>query len=308
MNPFFFAGLAVLALFVWVVGSYFYWRIDRQAKRDRAREGVAPALRLADRWMAEAQERMGKFAEGAEQPLSAAQNDLLELRLEAGRLPQGMKNLHEVRESLSRSLSPAFGAKGLAELVALCLPEGAFRSPEPGLLLLRTPLGEMPCLEAEFGGKPLDEAGMRSLLPRLARLEPGEAAGGFLYFRREEDHRACLANPSWMEGLKARRMMPLDPKGLASLLASLRLSGDVDRLLEEFREGVGSTAHLVGRSERMGEALSTLTASSVKLRAMLEGSAPENLRENLNRGGAETAERKILGKTPSVDAAGEGSR
>ena len=107
MNPIFLAILAVSVLAIWILGSYFYWRIDRQTKRERAREGVAPALRLADRWMAEAQERIGKFAEGAEQPLSAAQNDLLELRLEAGRLPQGVKNLHEVRGSLSHSLKPA---------------------------------------------------------------------------------------------------------------------------------------------------------------------------------------------------------
>ncbi|HJT23492.1 MAG TPA: hypothetical protein VJ873_02895, partial [bacterium] len=141
MNPYFLIGLAAAALFIWTIGAYGFYRISRSHKAHAQRREVQPALRMAGQWMAEAQRKMEQFAQTAEQPLGAAQNELLELRLEAGRLPQGIKNLRLVRESLDAAFKPAGLNKTLSEVVALYLEKGDFRAEGSSLVFWKTPLG-----------------------------------------------------------------------------------------------------------------------------------------------------------------------
>ncbi len=86
---------------VWTSGSYFFWRISRTNKARFAHRDVQPAYRLAEQWLLESQRKLEDLYKKSEQPLGTAQNELLELRLEAGRLPQGVKGLRSVRESMA---------------------------------------------------------------------------------------------------------------------------------------------------------------------------------------------------------------
>lgn len=275
MNPFFLIGLAGAALFIWTVGAYSFYRISRSHKARTPRKDVQPALRMASQWMAEAQNKMEQFVQTAEQPLGAAQNELLELRLEAGRLPQGIKNLRLVRESMDVSLKPASLKKPLSEIAALYLDPSEFRVEGSSLVFWKTPLGDMPCLEMEG---PLSDDQMKATLGRLNQaLNQSAGNGGFLYFSNPSNYLACLQNPQWMEGLKSLRVMVVDFGGLTALLSSLRLAKDADHVIQTFREGVESTRGLNGQSDRMNEALSRMSSHALKIRTVMEGSTPDAL-------------------------------
>jgi hypothetical protein len=271
-------GLALAFLVVWTVTSYFFWRIQRANRLRVSQSPVHPALQLADQWLAESQRKMEELAGRMEQPLSAAQNELLELRLEAGRVPQGIKDLRLVRESLRGLSTPAASRRSAPEMARFYLAEGGFRAEGAGRLILETPLGPMPCLETGGGEGPLTEERMKEALSRIgpAPGPPANAvAGGFLYFPSEAQYQACLANPGWMEGLKSHRFMVLDPKGFSSLLMALRLWRDSQQVIRVFEAGVDSTRPLTGQSDRMGEALSALSADALKARTVLDGGVTE---------------------------------
>jgi hypothetical protein len=281
LNPYFLILVALVALVAWSVGGYFFWRISQRAKLLRAGESVPPALRLADQWIAESQAKLEKLIESAEQPLSLAQHELLDLRLEAGRLPQGVKSLKLVRESIGGLLQPALLNKSLVELVQLHLGEGAVRVEGKDLVYLKSPMGEMPCLEIA-GSSGLSDIQLKEAMVRLAKAAPegkgNETAGGFLYFGKEEAYRACLAKPDWTEALRSRRLMALDFKALTVLLLSLKLSTGVSRLVTTFEAGVKTTASLVGQADKMGEALTSLSADSLRARTALDGGIPSEVK------------------------------
>ena len=277
MNPYFLIGLAGAALLIWTIGAYSFYRISRTQKAQITRKDVQPALRLAEQWMAEVQGKMERFVQTAEQPLGTAQNELLELRLEAGRLPQGIKDLRLVREYLGSAFKPAGLKKGLADIAGLYLEAGDFKAEGPSALFLKTPLGDMPCLEME-DGQALSDEGMKAALARLNQLlnrNPG--TGGFLYFPDPAHYQACLQNPQWAEGFKSLRVMVVDFGGLTALLASLRLVKDADQVVRVFQEGVESTRGLVGQSDKMNEALSMLSGHALKIRTVMEGGQPDPL-------------------------------
>ena len=58
LNFTFMALLGLAALFVWTVGSFFFWRISREHRSASGTGEVQPALRLAYQWLGEAQQRM----------------------------------------------------------------------------------------------------------------------------------------------------------------------------------------------------------------------------------------------------------
>lgn len=280
MSPTFLIALAGAGLFIWTVGAYSFWRISLSQKTRSPRREVQPVLRLAEQWMAESQKKIEQFAETLEQPLGTAQNELLELRLEAGRLPQGIKSLRLVRESLETSMKPSDEAKGILDLARLYLEKEDFREAEPSLAFWKTPLGDMPCLEVRGMGE-LSDSVMKSALARLNQaLNQNPSTGGFLYFPDATHYRACLQNPEWAQGLKSLRVMVVDFEGLTALLVSLRLVRDTDNVIQVFREGVESTQPLTGQSDKMNEALSRLSGHSLKARAMMEGGIPTVLMEN----------------------------
>lgn len=277
MNPYFLIGLAGAALLIWTIGAYSFYRISRAQKSKSLARDIQPALRMAEQWMAEAQRKMEQFAQTAEQPLGAAQNELLELRLEAGRLPQGIKNLRLVRESLDTVFKPAGLNKPLSDIVTLYLGSGDFRVEGPSIVFWKTPLGDMPCLEME-AKETLSDDRMKAALARLNQaLNQSAGQGGFLYFADPIQYQACLQNPQWMAGLKSLRLMVVDFTGLTALLASLRLAKDADEVIQTFREGVESTRALTGQSDKMNATLSRLSGHALKIRTVMEGSVMDAL-------------------------------
>ena len=282
MNPYFLTILLLVGLFIWTVGSYSFWRISQRSKSRSSQVLVQPVFRLAEQWLVESQRKMEDLIQKSEQPLSTAQNELLELRLEASRLPQGVKNLRMVRESLAHPLRPVALQKKLVDITKLYLDEGDFRRGEEGVVYFKTSMGEMPCMEVEGESRPLSDAQMKVLLSEanrvLGKKDQNPVAGGFIYFGNDKDYQTCLANGEWMEGLKGHRLMVMDFKGLTALLISLRLSKDVDRVVRVFSQGVQTTVGLTGQSDKMSEALSALSANSLKTRTVMEGNPPGDLK------------------------------
>ena len=280
MNPYFLMSLAVAALVVWTAGSFFFWRISQANKARSARKDSQPAFRLAEQWLSESQRKLEELYKRSEQPLGTAQNELLELRLEAARLPQGAKGLRSVRESLAGDYKPLEAGKTPLDLVRLYLTEGDYRQGSGGLLFLKTPLGEMPCLEAGEKGNPLGDADMKKALSLLsAALNQNPATGGFLYLGDDRRYQACLQKPDWMEGLKSQRLMAVDFRGLTALLLSLRMSRDSEKVCGAFEQGVEATRLLLGQSEKMSAELSRLSSHSLKIRSIMEGGVPSDLAE-----------------------------
>jgi hypothetical protein len=275
LNFYFLSILAIFFLFSWSVASYFYWRMGRR-KASEPRPVTQPAFRLAEQWISESQRKLEALIEEFEQPLSTAQNELLELRLEAGRLPQGVKELKLVRESINGSLKPASLNKNLIEMASLYLGQGGYEQAGDTTLILKTPLGDLSFLQAEED--PMPESRMKSLLSKASQSfrdsNVSSGPGGFLYFGNDEHYRACIQNPGWMAGLQAQRWMVMDFKGLTTLFLSLRLARDTQKVAEAFGEGVQSTLGLVGQSEKMNLVLSALNADSMRARVVIEGSAP----------------------------------
>jgi hypothetical protein len=280
LNPYFLMVLTLAGLVVWTSGSYFFWRISRTIKARFSHKDVQPAYRLAEQWLSESQRKLEDLYKKSEQPLGTAQNELLELRLEAGRLPQGVKGLRSVRESLAGAYAPLDSKKTLLELARLYLDESDCREGEGSLVFLRTPLGEMPCLEAGKPGSPLADGNMKTALGLLSQaLSQNPATGGFLYLGEDSQYQACLQKSEWMEGLKSQRLMPMDFRGFTALLLSLRLARDSEKVLGAFEQGVEATRILAGQSEKMSMELSRLSSHSLKVRSIIEGGLPTPMTE-----------------------------
>ena len=280
MNPYFLIGLTLAGLVVWTSGSYFFWRISKGNRARLAPKDVQPAYRLAEQWLSESQRKLEDLYKRSEQPLGTAQNELLELRLEAGRLPQGVKSLRSVRESLDGAYRPLDTRKSLLELVQLYLDESDYQIGEGLFVFLKTPLGEMPCLQAGKSGNPLGDDDMKASLGTLSMvLSQNPATGGFLYLAEDNQYQACLQKPEWMEGLKSQRLMAMDFKGFTALLLSLRLAKDSEKVLGAFEQGVEATRILMGQSEKMSAELSRLSAHSLKVRSIMEGGLPTEMAE-----------------------------
>jgi hypothetical protein len=264
--------LSVLFIAGWAIVSYSFVRISRQTKIDKQTHVVQPAFRLADQWIMEAQRKIEELYEKAEQPLGTAQHELLDLRLEAGRLPQGVKNLRTVRESLSGNIKPISLNKTLAEMAGLYLLPEDFQTQESDFIYFKTHVGSVPILEAPKA-EPLSDGGMKKWLGRLS-AQANPVMGGFLYFGESSQFAAFQENKEWMEALRSYKIMSLDFHGLTALLVSFKLFQDTDRLVKTFQTGIDSTVPLVGQADKMGLALTSLGASALNVQMILEGGAP----------------------------------
>jgi hypothetical protein len=275
LNFYFLLGLVGAVFIFWVVAVLSFTRLSRKNPYRPATAEVQPALRLAEKWLSDSQSRIERLVEEAEQPLSAAQNELLELRLEAGRLPQGVKNLQGVRDLFDTSFQPMAQDKDLAAWIGLYLEPGDLRAGEGKVQFVKTPLGEMPILKVGRSGASLGETEMKEALGSLSRaLDQTQATGGFLFLPESAHYMACLQNKEWMEGLKAHRLMATDLKGLTALLVSLRLAKDSEKVVKTFTKGVESTKALAGQTDLMSAELSKLTAHTLKAKTLLEGALP----------------------------------
>ena len=184
------------------------------------------------------QRRLEKLIEDSEQPLSAAQTELLELRLSAGRLPQGVKELNLVREGLRRSSTPS--SKNLRDLLRSLLPKGGWREENKSLFLLKTPLGDVPILESGDGEGPPSDHSMKSLLSQAHLIfEKGKHPTSLwvVLFIFKRITITASVNQGWMRGLKTQRWMIMDRGGLKALLVSLRMTADVDKILDVLKKG-----------------------------------------------------------------------
>jgi hypothetical protein len=262
------------AIFIagWAVVSYSFVQISRQTKSQKQNQNVQPAFRLADQWIMESQRKIEELSEKAEQPLSTAQHELLDLRLEAGRLPQGVKNLRTVRESLAGNIRPLALNKTLAEIAGFYLLAEDYQIQEPDFIYFKTHVGSVPILEAPKA-EALSDSGMKKWLGRLSS-QANPVMGGFLYFANSPQFTACQENKEWMEALRSYKIMSLDFQGLTALLVSFKLYQDTDRLIKTFQAGIESTVPLVGQSDKMGLALTSLGASALNVQMILEGGMP----------------------------------
>ncbi|HXL73221.1 MAG TPA: hypothetical protein VN963_06300 [bacterium] len=264
--------LSVLFIAGWAIVSYSFVRISRQTKAQKKNHIVQPAFRLADQWIMESQRKIEELSEKAEQPLSTAQHELLDLRLEAGRLPQGVKNLRTVRESLAGNIKPLVLNKTLAEIAGLYLPVEDYQVQEADFVYFKTHVGSMPILEVSKA-EPLSDSGMKKWLGRLS-TQANPVMGGFLYFADSRQFEVCQQNREWMEALRSYKIMSLDFQGLTALLVSFKIYQDTDRLIRTFQAGIESTVPLVGQADKMGLALTSLGASALNVQMILEGGAP----------------------------------
>ncbi len=264
--------LSVLFILGWALVSYFFVRISRQTKIDKQTQVIQPAFRLADQWIMESQLKIEELIESAENPLGTAQHELLDLRLEAGRLPQGVKNLRTVRESLVGSIHPTVIQKPLAELVKLYLLPEDFQADEPGFVYFKTHMGAVPVFETPKVDN-LSDGEMKSWLNRLS-VHANPVMGGFLYFVNGGQFKACQENKEWIDALRNYRIMILDFQGLTALLISLKIYKDTDRLIGTFQAGIQSTVPLVGQADKMGLALTSLGASALSAQTILDGGIP----------------------------------
>lgn len=264
--------LSVLFIAGWAIVSYAFVRISRQTKIDKQAHVVQPALRLADQWIMESQKKIEQLIESAEDPLGTAQHELLDLRLEAGRLPQGVKNLRTVRESLAGNIKPLALNKTLNEIAGLYLLAEDFQTLETDFVYFKTHVGLVPILEV-LKTEPLTDSGMKKSLGRLS-AQANSVMGGFLYFADSRQFAVFQENKEWMEALRGHKIMGVDFQGLTALLVSFKLYQDTDRLIKTFQTGIESTVPLVGQSDKMGLALTSLGASALNVQMILEGGAP----------------------------------
>jgi hypothetical protein len=256
----------------WAIVSYSFVRISRQTKIQKQTNIVQPAFRLADQWIMESQRKIEELSERAEQPLGTAQHELLDLRLEAGRLPQGVKNLRTVRESLTGNIRPMLLNKTLAEIAGLYLLMEDYQVQEADFVYFKTHVGLVPILEVPKV-ESLSDGGMKKWLGRLS-AQANPVMGGFLYFADSRQFDGCQQNKDWMEALRNYKVMSLDFQGLTVLLVSFKIYQDTDRLIKTFQAGIESTVSLVGQADKMGLALTSLGASALKVQMILEGGVP----------------------------------
>ena len=272
MNFPFLLGLVLVFMVVWAIASYFLMRINQQTRVDKQAKSIQPAFRLADQWIMESQRKIEQFVESAESPLGTAQHELLELRLEAGRLPQGVKNLRTLRESLVGNIRPMVLEKSLTEIVALYLAPESYQAQESDFVYLTTDMGMVPVLEAHRSVA-LSDSEMKNWLHFLTK-HANATMGGFLYFAGDANYTTFQKNNDWAEALRKHKLMALDFKGLTALLLSLKVVHETDQLLKVFAAGVESTKPLVGHSDRMGLALAALGASALNAQSVLDGGMP----------------------------------
>ncbi len=277
--------LSVLFILGWAVVSYSFVRISRQTKNEKQNHTVQPAFRLADQWIMESQRKIEELSEKAEYPLGTAQHELLDLRLEAGRLPQGVKNLRTVRESLSGNIRPLVLNKTLDEISGLYLLSEDFQTQESDFVYFKTHVGLVPVLEAPKT-EILSDGVMKKWLGRLS-AQANPVMGGFLYFGESGQFAACQENKEWVEALRSFQIMSLDFQGLTALLVSFKLYQDTDRLIKTFQAGIESTVPLVGQADKMGLALTSLGASALNVQMILEGGMPGP--SKTGNGGVETS-------------------
>ncbi len=275
-----FGTIAIIALaliILWVLGGAFSLGASRKARRNNPLPPLRPEFRLADQWLQESQSKLEALIEKIESPLGTAQHELLDLRLEAGRLPQGVKSLKDVRENLAAGIRPAPFQGNLKDKAALYLASEQFQALSEDNLSLKTPMGPLACRQALPEGEPLTDESMKGVLRLALELSTGEIPGGFVYFAAETQARDFQLRTEWVEAFKKQGVMVLDPKGLTALLIALRMHHDAQKVHQVFEAGVQTTQALVGQADQMAASLGKMNADSLHSRIVMEGGIPTSL-------------------------------
>ncbi len=235
----------------------------------------SPAKRLADQWLAESLRRLETVPQAGPSPLNEAAHELLELRLEAGRIGEGAKSLRLARQAL-REGSPAPPATAdLAQIAKDFLEEGDYRPGETaGSLWLLTAMGEIPMMAL----LPMDsnDAACRTRVHDLARMASGHVAnplaGGLLYIPEPSAYvlYAGTGGGETAELLRDRRILPVDWHGLSALLTALRLNRKAQRVWTALEEAIRSVAPLAAQTQNLEAQLGALNADSLKTRIQFE--------------------------------------
>ncbi len=271
-----FAG--ILFLLMSAIGAYFSLHAGREKKGSSGTRRSQNGFQQADQWLLESQSKIEELILKMDGLLTTAQHELLDLRLEAGRLPQGLKNLKLTRENMNTRFQPRRLGKNLLETIKFFLREGDFRVGNNSIVFLVTPGGELPCLEIPLASSELPGDQMRIRLEQVAgafgKGIDQEGPRGILYIGDDNYFLNCIKDTEWMEEIRRRNFQSVDYNGLIALLLSLRLNSDVTRLIRIFQQGIESTTGLVGQADKMGRVLASVSSDSLKIRTLLDGGEP----------------------------------
>jgi hypothetical protein len=261
---------------------YFLWRIQKSNKGNAKGKEPNPALRLSDQWISDAQKNLEDLVKRSEIPLGTAQNELLELRLEAGRLPTGVKSLQLIRETLSGPFQTRPLEKRLLEIAGIYLENNFYRIGDLTRITLITTHGDIACLEVQGKEDSLTEKEMKDALGAINQsMIENRSSVGVLYFSQEKAYQDFLLNEMWVTGLKAQKLLAVDLKGLTAILVSLRFYQDSDKVIQVFEQGIKAAQALTGQSDKMNQALSRLNSHTVRILKSLDGNMPEDLGDSI---------------------------
>ncbi len=272
--------IAMILVGLWILGGAFSLASTQKARKEKAALIPRPELRMAEQWLRSSQADLENLMERMDAPLGSAQHELLELRLEAGRVPEGVKSINTVREQLAGGLKDSNQPCHLRERVEFYLKQGEFLALSDEWMVLKTPQGEIPCFQAFSAGDRLSEDSIRTSCQTISSKISSEKNEFYLVFFPEESQmKRCLASPEWSRAFQDQQTIPLDLKGLTALLISLRLHFDVINIMGTFEEGVRSTQALVGQADRMSAIMGKLNADTVRARILLDGGSSSPLAE-----------------------------
>jgi uncharacterized protein YneF (UPF0154 family) len=275
-----FGMITIVALglvFLWVLGGFFSMQASRKAREKNPPLPPRPEFRLADQWLKESQTKLEALIEKMESPLGTAQHELLDLRLEAGRLPQGVKSIRDVRENLATGIRPIPFHGSLRERAAQFLLWENYDVLSEDCLTLKTPMGPLSCRQALRETELVTEETMKGVMKLVLEVPVEGISNGFVYFAGEPQAREFQSHPEWAEAFKKQGVIALDPKGLTALLVALKMHQDAQKLIQVFEAGVQTTQALVGQADQMAAALGKMNADSLRSRMVMEGGIPRSL-------------------------------
>jgi len=269
--------ILVIFAFAAVMGGLAFLLIGKKRRGFLTQPPPAdsPAKRLADQWLAESLRQLETVPQAGPSPLNEAAHELLELRLEAGRIGEGAKSLRLARQALREGSPVPPASADLVLIVRTFLEEGEYRLGETaGSLWLLTAMGEIPVMAL----LPVDsnDAACRSRVHELARMASGHAAnplaGGLLYIPDPAVYAqyAGTGGGETSELLRDRRILPVDWPGLSALLTALRLNRKAQRVWTALEEAIRSVAPLAAQTQNLEAQLGALNSDSLKTRIQFE--------------------------------------
>jgi hypothetical protein len=281
MNLWFLSSFLGVAFIGWLVVSYFFFRIERQdvwVKKQKTKMSQ-PAFRLSLQWLQESQVKMEQFLESHETKLSSIQGELLEIRLEIGRFAAGAKSLKQMQDWIKEHPVDFAPEQTLHAMVTQYIATSDFEIRDAQSVFLKTALGNLLCYEMKLSSQ-LEWDIKQSLisLQQARLLQPSTGIdGGILYVSKSEPFNQLVADLEQMQYLREQKILLVNASGMKTILLSLKISKQVDRLLTTGLEVVEKAQAILGQSDRLEKMLAELGSELLQVQAWLK-----NLEESSN--------------------------